>query len=50
MLDAFHKISGLKMTNEKPEALWIGALRGYALTLFPDRKLQWTKESVKALN
>ena len=27
-LDAFHKISGLKVNNEKTEVLWIGASSG----------------------
>ena len=48
-LDAFHKISGLKVNNEKTEVLWIGASSGNQQEFLPERNLKWAKESVKAL-
>ena len=48
-LDAFHKISGLKVNNEKTEVLWIGASCGSQKEFLPERNLKWAKDSVKAL-
>ena len=48
-LDAFHKISGLKVNNEKAEVLWIGASCSSQKEFLPERNLKWAKDSVKAL-
>ena len=40
-LDAFHKISGLKVNNEKTEELWIGASSGNQQEFLPKRSLKW---------
>ena len=49
-LDAFHKISGLKVNNEKTEVLWIGASSGNQQEFLPERSLKWAKDSVKTMH
>ena len=49
MLDRFSQISGLKLNVTKMEVLWFGSLSGKTDVFFPERKLNWTTNKVKAL-
>ena len=49
VLDRFSQISGLKLNVTKTEVLWFGSLSGKTDVLFPERKLKWTTNKVKAL-
>ena len=49
MLDRFSQISGLKLNVTKTEVLWFGSLSGKTDVFFPERKLNWTTNKVKAL-
>ena len=49
LIEAFGNISGLRLNNEKTEALWIGSKRNCDLKLCQEKKFKWQKEKVKAL-
>ena len=49
MLHRFSQISGLKLNVTKTEVLWFGSLSGKTDIFFPERKLKWTTNKVKAL-
>ena len=49
LIEAFGNISGLRLNNEKTEALWIGSKRNCNLKLCPEKKFKWQKGKVKAL-
>ena len=49
VLDRFSQISGLKLNVTKTEVLWFGSLSGKTDVFFPERKLNWTTNKVKAL-
>ena len=48
-LDDFYKVSGLKLNDEKTEALWIGAKCGSSDVPFPERNFKWPKYKAKTL-
>ena len=48
-LDDFYEISGLKLSDKKTEALWIGANCGNEEISLPGRNFKWPKHKVKAL-
>ena len=49
VLDTFASVSGLKVNYEKTEAMWIGALKDSTNTMFPEKKIKWSFDKVKAL-
>ena len=49
MLDDFSKVSGLRLNDEKTEALWIGTSIGNDKILVPGKELKWPKDKVKFL-
>ena len=49
VLDTFASVSGLKVNYEKTEAIWIGALKDSTNTMFPEKKIKWSIDKVKAL-
>lgn len=49
MLDDFSKVSGLKLNDEKTEALWIGSRIGNDKIILPGRDFKWPKSKVKTL-
>ena len=49
VLDRFSQISGLKLNVTKTEVLWFGSPSGKIDVFFPERKLKWTTNKVKAL-
>ena len=49
VLNRFSQISGLKLNVTKTEVLWFGSLSGKTDVLFPERKLKWTTNKMKAL-
>ena len=48
-LDDFYEVSGLKLNDKKPKALWIGANSGKDGISTPARNFKWPKYKVKAL-
>ena len=49
LIEAFGNISGLRLNNEKTEALWIGSKRNCNLKLSPEKNFKWKKGKVKEL-
>ena len=49
LIEAFGKISGLKLNDRKTEALWIDSQRNCKLKLCPEKNCQWKNAKVKAL-
>ena len=49
VLDTFASVSGLKVNYEKTEAMWIGVLKDSTNTMFPEKKIKWSFDKVKAL-
>ena len=41
LIEAFGNISGLRLNNEKSEALWIGSKRNCNLKLCPEKNFKW---------
>ena len=49
ILDDFGKITGLKLNDNKTEALWIGSKIGHEQILVSGRNFKWPKYKVKTL-
>ena len=49
LLDSFGQLSGLRVTCEKTEVLWIGSKTGSNQIMCPENNLTWTIGKVKAL-
>ena len=49
LIEAFGNISGLRLNNEKTEALWIGSKRNCNRKLCPEKNFKWQKGKVKVL-
>ena len=48
-LDLFHKVSGLRMNEEKTKLIWIGSMTGSEVRLCPEKNLGWVNEQFTAL-
>ena len=49
ILENFEKVSGLRLTNKKTEALWIGSFAGKSEKLRPEKEFNWQNTKIKAL-
>jgi len=49
LFDAFGSMSGLKVNNDKTEALWIGSFKNSNTILFSNKHITWAKGKVYAL-
>ena len=49
MIEAFGKISGLRLNDKKTEALWIGSKTNSNQTFCPEMNFKWQKGKTKAL-
>ena len=48
-IEKFSKISGLRLTNKKAEALWIGSKVRSSEHLFPEKDFKWQEFKIKTL-
>ena len=49
VLESFEKVSGLRLTSKKTEALWIGSCVGKREKICSEKDFNWQNTKVKAL-